>query len=212
MMQADLLPNGAGHYSAWSEQPPAGTAWQYMSDSSDATGIAASGGEAHSFAMQTLLEAGKGGGAVTGASAYIRAQGSSIPIVKLGWRIGSTDYLSGNVAVPDGGVYGWVYGAPSIAPNSWSGSWDSIEWLVLQIQGDITATEAVGRVTYNPAPGGRFRGIIHRAFGILVAVGLAEMPLLARECYRRTRVLIEPHELEAAWRELREDRWRVYGC
>jgi hypothetical protein len=44
--------------------------------------------------------------------------------------------------------------------------------------------------------------------GPLVAVGLYEMPRLALELRRRSGILLRRHELEAAWREMREHRAR----
>jgi hypothetical protein len=50
--------------------------------------------------------------------------------------------------------------------------------------------------------------MIFEWLGPLVAVGLGEMPALARELWRRGRVRLRAHELEPAWRELREHRAR----
>lgn len=52
--------------------------------------------------------------------------------------------------------------------------------------------------------------MIFQWLGPLVAVGLNEMPRLSLELWRRAGVYLRPHELEPAWRELREDRARRY--
>jgi hypothetical protein len=72
----------------------------------------------------------------------------------------------------------------------------------------IRVTELWLDVDWDPAISG-FKGML-LALGPLVAIGLAEMPAIARELARRTRTRILPHEYAAAWRELREDRARRY--
>jgi hypothetical protein len=58
---------------------------------------------------------------------------------------------------------------------------------------------------YTPVLGGF---IFHMLFmGPLIALGLHEMPALARALQRRTEFLIQPHEYERAWREWREHRF-----
>lgn len=71
-----------------------------------------------------------------------------------------------------------------------------------------TVTELWLDVEWYPISG--FKGMLLGLLGPLVAVGLAEMPAIARDLARRTRTRILPREYEAAWRELREDRRRVY--
>jgi hypothetical protein len=51
--------------------------------------------------------------------------------------------------------------------------------------------------------------MIFQWLGPLVAVGLHEMPALSRELWRRSGIFLRPRELEAAWREMREDRRRL---
>jgi hypothetical protein len=51
--------------------------------------------------------------------------------------------------------------------------------------------------------------IMFQWLGPLIAVGLAEMPKLARELFRRSGIRLHPHELRAAWMEMRQDRRRV---
>lgn len=53
--------------------------------------------------------------------------------------------------------------------------------------------------------------MIFQWLGPLVAVGLQEMPRLSRELWRRSRLWLRQHELEAAWLEMREDRGRRYS-
>lgn len=44
-------------------------------------------------------------------------------------------------------------------------------------------------------------------FGPIVALGLHELPRLARVMFQKTRIMIQPHEYEGIWREFRDARY-----
>jgi hypothetical protein len=101
---------------------------------------------------------------------------------------------------PSASIVAWTT-ATQINALQWSmtASWLNGTGPVLQV------TEIYYDVTWEPVIGG-FRAMIIGLLGPLVAVGLAEMPAIAREVFRRstTRTRIRPDEFLAAWRELRE--------
>lgn len=70
-------------------------------------------------------------------------------------------------------------------------------------------TELYYDISWDPIIGG-FRAMLISVLGPLVAVGLAEMPAIAREVFRRSRTRIAPAAYARLWREVREDRARRY--
>jgi hypothetical protein len=95
------------------------------------------------------------------------------------------------------------------------GSWVKGDFVATNLQGVVRAyngypntyrTTSIWCVlTYVPVVGGF---VFHMLFmGPLIALGLHEMPALARALQRRTEFLIQPHEYERAWREWREHRF-----
>jgi hypothetical protein len=64
-------------------------------------------------------------------------------------------------------------------------------------------TEIYYDITWEPIVGG-FKAMMISILGPLVAVGLAEMPAIARDLFRRGRTRLAPENYARAWRELRE--------
>jgi hypothetical protein len=198
-----LYPVAQGAFSAWT--PAGATAVANLIDAVDGNNVTISGAGATSYTMQQMSD----GEAVTGAVLWLRAQGDALSVMRSGWRTADATLFESADWNPTVGSYANGSTTLSLAPKVWDAEWNSIQAYFVSVDAPAcTVTQLWAVVTYS-APGGGYGTILRRAMGALVAVGLAEMPRLVRECYRRTGVLIEPHEIEAAWRELRAERWRV---
>ena len=78
--------------------------------------------------------------------------------------------------------------------------------------GNITCTQIYAVVTYS-VPSGGFAFLVASFLGPLIAIGIRDLPGIARAVWardRRWRHVIEPGEYLAALRDLREARWPCY--
>lgn len=154
------------------------------------------------FSVSTITMGFKGRGTTTGTQPYSL----------FGTRNSATNDYFGTGAQPVG--YTLTTAARATKPTG--GAWtpailDATEAIIFAQTPDDSptffCTWIYWDVTGVPFAGGIAQLIA--SLGPLVAVGLHEMPKLIRHLYRVSsprRVLIEPHEVTLAWREMREDR------
>jgi hypothetical protein len=170
--------------------------------------------QATQTATGELQDLTPGAGKVTGMVIRGRAYRSTNPGDGVELWLGD----QGNAARLNVGVTGVLteYASASITAWTTAAQINALQWSMsahwLNGTGPVLqVTEVFYDVTWEPVIGG-FKAMIVGLLGPLVAVGLAEMPRIAREVFRRskTRTRIEPAEYFRAWRELREDPRRRY--
>jgi hypothetical protein len=207
-----LLPDSADDSGGDLNPFGAATSWQGLSDGSDSTGTAAqlSNVENVKHVEGTYGNLPVGVGRVNSCQVGVRAFSDIAASCNL---LVFTDTLVSRINVVPMQDVVTQHLSAAFTTYTTKAQVDALGW---GLRVDFVAhngvqafiTELWMDVNWDPAISG-FKGLL-LALGPLVAVGLAEMPAIARELARRTRTRILPREYAAAWRELREDRARRY--